>query len=71
MNQLLQRRSTKELEAQELEDFTPLILFRCIDFQDSYLYSYKELKFYIFTMFKNLNSSATAGTLRIAQYFIT
>ena len=45
MTQSLQCRSTQELQVQELEDFTPLILLRCIDFQDSYLYSYRQLKF--------------------------
>ena len=54
MIQSLQCRLTQELQVQELEDFTPLILLRCIDFQDSYLYSYRQLKFYPSTKFKSL-----------------
>ena len=51
MIQSLQCRLMQELQVQELEDFTPLILLRCIDFQDSYLYSYRQLKFYSSTKF--------------------
>ena len=47
----------QELQVRELEDSTASILIRCIDFQDSYLYSYRQLKFIPLLSFTLRNSA--------------